>query len=144
MGAARKYHSIPAGKPAPLFFCFTGHEISRLMAVRKARRFPIARFELHCSQEPELRITALNHVCLTSPEDSMEAVKARAAVLESLQKKGLVRISYSLPAYVQSDYRIFYQSQIYELLCHTAMEAQGQPDFLFDLPAMRFGQVFPL
>ena len=87
---------------------------------------------------------ALNHVVITDPEDSMEIVKARSAVLESLRKKGLIRISYSLPAYVQSDYNIYYRSKLYELLCHTVLEAQGKPGFLFNLPAMRFGQVFPL
>ena len=114
-----------------------------LKAVHVARRFPIVRFELHSSQEPGLRSIALNHVYITHPEDSMELVKERSAALEGLRKKGLVRISYSLPAYVQSDYQIYYQSKLYELLCHTVMEAQGKEGFLFDFPAMRFGQVFP-
>lgn len=114
-----------------------------LKAVRAAKRFPIVRFELHSSQEPGLRSIALNHVYITHPEDSMELVKERGAALEGLRKKGLVRISYTLPAYVQSDYQIYYQSKLYELLCHTVMEAQGKEGFLFDFPAMRFGQVFP-
>lgn len=119
-------------------------EKEMLEAVRNARRFPLVRFELRNSEEPELRSIALNHVVITDPKDSMETVKARSAVLESLRKKGLVRISYSLPAYVQSDYNIYYRSKLYELLCHTVLEAQGKPGFLFNLPAMRFGQVFPL
>ena len=114
-----------------------------LEEVCKAPRFPIVRFELHSSQEPELRSIALKHVWITQEDDSMELVKKRSAALESLRKKGLVRISYSLPAYVQSDYQIYYRSKLYELLCHTVMEAQGKPDFLFDMPFMRFGQVFP-
>lgn len=114
-----------------------------LKAVHVARRFPIVRFELHSSQEPGLRSIALNHVYITHPEDSMELVKERSAALEGLRKKGLVCISYALPAYVQSDYQIYYQSKLYELLCHTVMEAQGKEGFLFDFPAMRFGQVFP-
>lgn len=114
-----------------------------LKAVHVARRFPIVRFELHSSQEPGLRSIALNHVYITHPEDSMELVKERSAALEGLRKKGLVRISYALPAYVQSDYQIYYQSKLYELLCHTVMEAQGKEGFLFDFPTMRFGQVFP-
>ena len=117
----------------------TKTEKEMLEAVRNAKRFPLVRFELRSSEEPELRSIALNHVYITRPEDSMELVKQRSAALE-----GLVKISYSLPAYVQSDYRIYYQSSLYELLCHTVMEASGKPDFLFDLPAMRFGQVFPL
>ena len=108
----------------------TKTEKEMLEAVRNAKRFPLVRFELRSSEEPELRY--------------MELVKQRSAALEGLRKKGLVKISYSLPAYVQSDYRIYYQSSLYELLCHTVMEASGKPDFLFDLPAMRFGQVFPL
>lgn len=117
-------------------------EKEMLQAVRDARRFPIVRFELHSSQEPSLRSIALNHVYITDPTDSMELVKERAAALEGLRNKGLVRISYALPAYVQSDYQIYYQSKLYELLCHTVMEAQGKEGFLFDFPAMRFGQVF--
>ena len=119
-------------------------EKEMMEAVCSARRFPLVRFELRNSEEPELRSTALNHVVITDPEDSMEIVKARSAVLESLRKKGLIRISYSLPAYVQSDYNIYYRSKLYELLCHTVLESQGKPGFLFNLPAMRFGQVFPL
>ena len=58
-------------------------EKEMLEAVRNARRFPLVRFELRNSEEPELRSTALNHVVITDPEDSMETVKARSAVLES-------------------------------------------------------------
>ncbi len=122
----------------------TQMERELLQAVRSAKRFPLVRFELRNSEEPELRSIALNHVYITDPEDSMELVKERSAALESLRRRGLVRISYALPAYVQSDYQIYYRSKLYELLCHTVLEAQGKPGFLFNLPAMRFGQVFPL
>lgn len=122
----------------------TQTERELLQAVRSARRFPLVRFELRNSEEPELRSIALNHVYITDPEDSMELVKERSAALESLRRRGLVHISYALPAYVQSDYQVYYRSRLYELLCHTVLEAQGKPGFLFNLPAMRFGQVFPL
>ena len=122
----------------------TQTERELLQAVRSAKRFPLVRFELRNSEEPGLRSIALNHVYITDPEDSMELVKERSAALESLRRRGLVRISYALPAYVQSDYQIYYRSRLYELLCHTVLEAQGKPGFLFNLPAMRFGQVFPL
>mgnify|MGYP005761132381 CR=1 FL=1 len=122
----------------------TQTERELLQAVRSAKRFPLVRFELRNSEEPELRSIALNHVYITDPEDSMELVKERSAALESLRRRGLVRISYALPAYVQSDYQVYYRSRLYELLCHTVLEAQGKPGFLFNLPAMRFGQVFPL
>lgn len=122
----------------------TQTERELLQAVRSAKRFPLVRFELRNSEEPELRSIVLNHVYITDPEDSMELVKERSAALESLRRRGLVRISYALPAYVQSDYQIYYRSKLYELLCHTVLEAQGKPGFLFNLPAMRFGQVFPL
>ena len=122
----------------------TQTERELLQDVRSARRFPLVRFELRNSEEPGLRSIALNHVYITDPEDSMELVKERSAALESLRRRGLVRISYALPAYVQSDYQVYYRSRLYELLCHTVLEAQGKPGFLFNLPAMRFGQVFPL
>lgn len=121
----------------------TQMERELLQAVRSAKRFPLVRFELRNSEELELRSIALNHVYITDPEDSMELVKERSAALESLRRRGLVRISYALPAYVQSDYQIYYRSKLYELLCHTVLEAQGKPGFLFNLPAMRFGQAFP-
>ena len=62
-----------------------------LSAVSHARRFPIVRFELRSSQEPDLRSIALNHVYITRPDDSMELVKERSAALESLRKKGWIK-----------------------------------------------------
>ena len=111
-----------------------------LSAVSHARRFPIVRFELRSSQEPDLRSIALNHVYITRPDDSMELVKERSAALESLRKKGWIKISYSLPAYVQSDYKIYYQSQLYELLCHTVMEAREKKAFCLIFPPCGSGR----
>lgn len=112
-----------------------------LRAVADSRRFPIVRFELRSTKEEELVSTALNHVWITDTQDSMETVKARAAVLQSLQEKKLIKINYSMKAWVASDYKIYYASKLYEMLCHMVLEGQNNPKFLFDMPYMKRGMV---
>ena len=72
-------------------------EKEMLEAVRSARRFPLVRFELRNSRRTGAALHRAEPCGDYRPEDSMEIVKARSAVLESLRKKGLIRISYSLP-----------------------------------------------
>lgn len=103
------------------------------------KRFPIARLELHSSQEEELVNTALNYVWITDENDSMDTVKARAAALQSLMEQGLVFIDYTIRVWVAGDYDVYYKSKIYELLCHTVMENSKQPKTIFDLPYLRKG-----
>lgn len=112
-----------------------------LQAIANSKRFPIVRFELHSTREEELVSTALDYAWITDAQDSMETVKARAAVLKSLQEKKLIKISYCLKAWVASDYKIYYASKLYELLCHMVMEGQNNPKFLFDMPYMKRGMV---
>lgn len=116
-------------------------EIEVLLKIQNSRRFPIVRFELHCTTEKDLVSTALNHVWITDPQDSMETVKARSVLLQNLQDKGIIRISYSLKAWVASDYKIYYASKLYEMLCHMVMEGAENPGFLFDMPYMKRGTV---
>jgi hypothetical protein len=110
-----------------------------LHAMNNTKRFPIARMELHSSLEKELVNTALNYVWITNEDDSMEEVKAHATALQSLMEKGLVFIDYTIKVWVAGDYDVYYQSKIYELLCHTVMESAKQPNTLFDLPYLRKG-----
>lgn len=112
-----------------------------LQTIQNSKRFPIVRFELHSTKEKELVSTALNYVRITDAQDSMETVKARAAILQSLQEKKLIKINYSLKAWVASDYKIYYASKLYEMLCHMVMEGQNNPKFLFDMPYMKRGMV---
>lgn len=55
----------------------TMQEYQLLLQIRR-RPLPVARFELHSSADPGLVSTALNHVYMTSPEDSMERVRETA------------------------------------------------------------------
>ena len=59
-------------------------------------RYPIVRLELRSSKERSLISTALNHVHLETKYDSMEIVKQRASVLQSLCEKGFIKISYKV------------------------------------------------
>lgn len=110
-----------------------------LLLMKEKRRLPIVRFELHSSKDAELACTALNYVWITDPEDSMATVKERGAALESLMKKALVFIDYSVRIWVVGDYKIYYQSKLYETLCHMAMENAKNPEALFDIPGFRKG-----
>lgn len=112
-----------------------------LLAIQNNKRFPIVRFELHSTKEKKLVSTALNNVWITDAQDSMETVKARGAVLQSLQEKKLIIINYSLKAWVAADFKIYYASKLYEMLCHMVMEGQKNPKFLFDMPYMKRGMV---
>ena len=116
-------------------------EKQALQIIQNSKRFPIVRFELHSTKEKELVSTALNYVRITDAQDSMETVKARAAVLQSLQEKKLIKINYSMKAWVASDYKIYYASKLYEMLCHMVMEGQNNPKFLYDMPYMKRGMV---
>ena len=116
-------------------------EKETLQAIQNSERFPIVRFELHSTKSKELISTALNYAWITDAQDSMETVKARAAVLQSLQEKMLIQINYSMKAWVASDYKIYYESKIYEMLCHMVIEGQNNPKFLFDTPYMKQGMV---
>lgn len=110
-----------------------------LKEIRDEDRFPIARLELHSSEEEELVNIALNYARITDPQDSMETVKARGEALRGLMEKGLVFIDYTVKIWVSGDYDVYYRSDIYELLCHTVMEGAKQPGAIFNLPYLRKG-----
>ncbi len=103
-----------------------------LLAVRDCNRFPIGRFELHSTKEDSLVSTALNHVVIESPDDSMEQVKAIGSALASLEEKGLVFLDYDLRVRVVSDYDAIANSDLFAQFCQLAEDAQLHPEFLFD------------
>jgi hypothetical protein len=117
----------------------TKDEQEILLEMKRAKRYPIVRLELHNSEEPELVSIALNYVRITDPQDSMETVKQRGTALQSLMEKGLVFIDYTVGVWVSGDYDVYYKSKIYELLCHTVMESAKLPKAIFNLPFMRKG-----
>ena len=74
----------------------TTEEQELLQQIHAARRYPVCRFELRCSWEEDLISTALDAVHLTDANESMESVKSRAALLKSLEEKGLLVLFYDL------------------------------------------------
>lgn len=103
-----------------------------LLAVRDCNRFPIGRFELHSTKDDSLVSTALDHVVIESPDDSMEQVKIIGAALASLEEKGLVLLDYDLKVRVVSDYDAIANSDLFARFCQMAEDAQLHPEFLFD------------
>ena len=78
-------------------------------------RYPIVRLELRSSKERSLISTALNHVHL--------------------------KISYKVFITVQSDYAIYEVSDIFLLLHQLVEQGKKNPDYLFDIPYIKRGQV---
>lgn len=106
-------------------------------------RFPVARFELHNDREEDLVMTALDNVWIQEPEDSMETVKERAAALRELEEAGLIQMNFASPTVVSGDHTVYYKSELYALLCRTALEAAQLPDNLFNLPCLCKGYAEP-
>lgn len=122
-----------------MYLELTQEEKQILLDIGREKRFPIARLEMHNSEQDELVNIALNYVRITKPEDSMETVKARSAAIKSLMEQGLVFIDYTVRVWVSGDYDVYYKSKIYELLCQTVMEGAKQPNALFNLAFLRKG-----
>lgn len=119
----------------------TWREKHLLREIGQARRYPVARFELRSDSSEELAMTALDYVRVTEPADAMELIKERAGALKSLHEKGLVAADFSVNIWVAGDYDVYYRSAVYELLCHTAMEAAKRPDTLFTIPVLVKGYI---
>ncbi len=122
-----------------MYLDLTEEEKAMLVEIRNTKRFPIVRLELHSSEQKELVNTALNYVRINDPDDSMEVVKARGKVLQTLMERGFVFIDYTVHVWVSGDYDVYYKSKIYELLCHTVMESAKRPGTVFNLPYMKKG-----
>ena len=112
-----------------------------IFQIANRTRYPIVRLELRSSKERSLISTALNHVHLETKHDSMEIVKQRASVLQSLCEKGFIKISYKVFITVQSDYAIYEVSDIFLLLHQLVEQGKKNPDYLFDIPYIKRGQV---
>ena len=111
-----------------------------LLLSMRGDRFPMARFELHNDAEKELVMIALDNVYMEHPEEEMELVKKRGEALRGLEERGLISIDFNAPVWVAGDHIVYYKSKIYELLCHTALEASRTVEgCLFNLPVLRKG-----
>lgn len=116
-------------------------ENNLIFQIANSTRYPIVRLELRSSKERSLISTALNHVHLETKHDSMEVVKQRAFILQSLCEKGFIEISYKVFITVQSDYAIYEVSDIFLLLHQLVEQGKKNPDYLFDIPYIKRGQV---
>ena len=116
-------------------------ENNLIFQIANSTRYPIVRLELRSSKERSLISTALNHVHLETKHDSMEVVKQRASVLQSLCEKGFIEISYKVFITVQSDYAIYGVSEIFLLVHQLVEQGKKNPDYLFDIPYIKRGQV---
>ncbi|WP_195984618.1 hypothetical protein [Clostridium sp. D33t1_170424_F3] len=115
----------------------------KMLLKMRWERFPVARFELRNDREEDLAMTALDNVWIQRPEDSMETVKERSAALRELEEAGFIQIHFDAPAVVAGDHTIYYKSELYALLCKTALEAAQMPDNLFNLPCLCKGYAAP-
>lgn len=119
----------------------TPDEKNLFFQIANSTRYPVVRLELRSSKERSFISTALNHVHLETKHDSMEVVKQRAAILQSLCDKGLIEISYKVFITIKSDYEMYYVSNIFALLNQLVEEGKKNPDYLFDIPYIKRGQV---
>lgn len=140
---------LPAEKERVLFVMpqlshldLTAREKRILVELSQSTRYPVARFELHSDQEPELVSVALNYVRITEETDSMELVRERSDALRHLMELGLVFLDYTVSVWAAGDYDVYYRSKLYEMFCHTVMEGAKREGFLFDLAVLRKGRAY--
>ena len=76
---------------------------------------------------------------MTGPDDTMETVKARAALIREAEENGLVRADYALPVTARSHYAVYLESRLYADLCQMVEEGKSRPGFLFDIPYIKRG-----
>lgn len=118
----------------------TEQEKKILEQIKQTRRYPVCRFELRSSKEEDLVSTALDSVHLTDEHESMESVKTRAALLKSLEEKGLIVINYSLKTFIKGDYLCYHHSDIYHELEQLVQEGGKREGYLFDYSFVKKGQ----
>ena len=118
----------------------TEQEKAVLEQIKQTRRYPVCRFELRSSKEEDLVSTALDAVHLTDEHETMESVKARAALLKSLEEKGLIVINYSLKTFIKGDYLRYHHSDIYHELEQLVQEGGKREGYLFDYSFVKKGQ----
>ena len=117
-------------------------EKTLLREIADTKRYTVVRLELRSTKEDSLRSTALAHVHMQHPEESMEEVKATGALIASLESKGLVRTDYERFATLASDYAVYADSLVFRQLCQLVEEGKKRQGFLFDTPYIKRGQVF--
>lgn len=109
--------------------------------IKNSKRFAVTRFELRSSTEPDLISTALNYVHLENPNESMETVKKRSALIEKMYHDGLINVCYHLPLSARSDFQVYLDSDVYHQLCQLVEDGKQKPDFLFDTAYLKRGVI---
>lgn len=123
-----------------IYIVCTEEEQVLLRQIVESPRFPIARFELRSSRDRALISTALNHVYLQTEQDTMEQVKKRGTILQSLYDKNFINLDYRIFITVKSDYERYEKSDIFALLSRLVEQGKQQPDYLFDIAYIKRGR----
>ena len=117
----------------------TAAEKALLREIGEGRRYPVVCFELRSSREPSLRSVALREVHMETGRETMEEVKARAALLKNLEQKGCLRLRYGLFVTVAADYAPYPASSLVAMLQELVGEGKEREGFLFDTAVINRG-----
>jgi len=115
-------------------------EIEILNQLAQTPYLPLASFVLKSTKSAHLESVALAPVYLNDRADSMETVKKTAAILKSLENKGLITLDYEEPL-ENGNYTDYADSPLYAYFKETVAQAKGQEEFLFDIPSLELGSI---
>lgn len=139
---ATEEHSCSKGgcchQKAELFI--SDEEAEFLMQLAQTPFLPLARFLLKSSKSEHLESVALAPVYINNKCDSMECVKIRSAVLESLASQGLITLDYNEPL-TNGNYQDYLESELYIYFIQTVEQGKGKEGFLFDIPDIEVGSI---
>lgn len=130
--------------------CNCGHHQTEIQITEEETEFlkqlaqtpflPLARFVLKSTKSSHLESVALAPVYLNDKADSMETVKSTAAVLKSLNEKGLITLDYEEPL-ENGNYLDYSDSALYAFFKETVAQAKDKDGYLFDIPGLELGSI---
>lgn len=115
-------------------------EIEFMKQLAQSPYLPLARFVLKSSKSSHLESVALAPVYINNRADSMETVKHMAAILKSLEGKGLITLDYELPL-ENGNYADYSESELYAYFKETVAQAEDKEEFLYDMPSIELGSI---
>lgn len=101
---------------------------------------PLVRFLYHASLEDDLESIGLSAVYLERGDETLEQVKATAALLEGLEEKGLITLDYDMPLH-NYEYALYENSAVFALFRDAVAEGARRPGFLFDTADLETGSM---
>jgi len=113
-------------------------QLQVLQEIQDSGHYVVANFQLLSSRDDSIYTGALENVHLLSRDEAMTPVVERGEVLQQLFELGLIVLNYHLPAYVQRDYLIFRESDLWRQLEEAVAEAKEQ-HYTFDILHMQKG-----